>query len=242
MSADELTPRNQRENTTSAALSSYQDEPGGWASGELIRLFVVPAMVAVIFAGGVYWIRLRLPAASAGQPSTSIVQVHLLPRPDAAPIAMASVPHSNMENVVSRAEASLEKPEPTISDDPLPTPKAFSPGDAPPSNVMSAPSAMSGPADEVAAKFQQALLRHVARYQHYPNAARSLHLEGKVDTQFSMASDGTLLGVWVRTSSGQAVLDKEAIETIRRSQPLPPIPQELPERLNVRVQLEFDPS
>jgi protein TonB len=242
MSADELTPRNQQEDAAPAALLSYQDEPGGWPSGELIRLFIVPAMVAVLFVGGVYWIRLRLPAGSAGQPSTSIVQVHLLPRPDAAPIAIASVPHPVMENVASRADASLEQSEPTISDDPLPKPKAFSPADAPPSNVMSAPSAASGPADDVAAKFQQALLRHVARYQHYPNAARSLHLEGKVDTQFSMARDGTLLGVWVRTSSGQAVLDKEAIETIRRSQPLPPIPQELPERLNVRVQLEFDPS
>jgi protein TonB len=242
MSADGLTPRNEQENTTPAALLVYQDEPGGWPSGELIRLFVVPAMVAVLFVGGVYWIRLRLPAGSAGQPSTSVVEVHLLPRPEAAPIAVASVSHPATENVASRVEASLERPEPAISDDPAPKPKAFSPAEAPPSNVMSAPSATSGPANDVAAKFQQALLRHVARHQHYPNAASALHLEGKVDTQFSMARDGTLLGVWVRTSSGQAVLDKEAIETIRRSQPLPPIPQELPERLTVRVQLEFDPS
>jgi periplasmic protein TonB len=242
MTANELAPQDQQENTAPAALMPYQDEPGGWPSGELVRLFVVPAMVAVLFVGGVYWIRLRLPAGSAAQPSTSIVQVHLLPRPDAAPIAVTSASHPVMENVASRSDTALEKPEPAISDDPVPKPKALSPAEAPPSNVMSAPSAMSGPADDVAAKFQQALLRHVARYQHYPNAARALHLEGKVDTQFSMARDGTLLGVWVRTSSGQAVLDKEAIETIRRSQPLPPIPQELPGRLNVRVQLEFDPS
>ena len=35
---------------------------------------------------------------------------------------------------------------------------------------------------------------------------------------------------------------KEAIETIRRAQPLPPIPPELPDRLNIHVQLVFDPS
>jgi protein TonB len=38
------------------------------------------------------------------------------------------------------------------------------------------------------------------------------------------------------------LLDKEAMETIRRAQPLPPIPPELPERLNIHVQLVFDPS
>jgi protein TonB len=242
MSADELPPRNETGHAA-AALRSYQDEPGtGLSGGELLRLFMVPALVAVLFVGGVYWIRLRLPAGSTGQPSTSIIEVHLLPRPDAAPIAVASVSRPVTENVASRADASLEQPEPAISDDPAPKPKTFSPADAPPANVMSAPSAMSGPANDAAAKFQQALLRHVAQYQHYPSAARSRHLEGKVDTQFAMARDGTLLGVWVRTSSGQAVLDREAIETIRRSQPLPPIPQGLPGQLNIRVQLEFDPS
>jgi periplasmic protein TonB len=176
MSADQLPPRNEA-GRAAAALRSYQDEPG-LSGGELIRLFVVPALVAVVFVGGVYWIRLRLPAGSVGQPSTSVVQVHLLPRPDAAPIAVASVSHPVMENVASRADASLEEPEPTISDDPAPKPKPFSPADAPPSNVMSAPSAMSGPANDAAAKFQQALLRHVAQYQHYPSGRYAI-LDGQ---------------------------------------------------------------
>ena len=128
-----------------------------------------------------------------------------------------------------------------ISDDPVPVPRArtFAPEDAPPSNVMSATAAVSGPASSAAAKFQQTLLRHISRFQRYPSAAGSARL---VDTQFAMARDGTLLGVWVRTSSGQMLLDKEAIETIRRAQPLPPIPPELPDRLNIQMQLEFDPS
>jgi protein TonB len=107
---------------------------------------------------------------------------------------------------------------------------------------MSTPSAVTGPASSAVVRFQQTLLRHVARYQRYPSAARSLHLEGRVDMQFAISRDGTLLGVWVKTSSGQGVLDKEAIETIRRSQPLPSIPSELPDRLNIHVQLAFDPT
>jgi protein TonB len=246
MSIDEVLQRNERREMPSlaAALQPVRDETGAWPSGELLRLIIAPALVTVLLVGGVYWIRLQPPAGSLGQQQTSIVQVHLLPRPDSAPIAIASVPQSITDNVVSRAEVSLKEPDPTTSDEPVPVPtaKAFAPAEAPPSMVRSAPAAVSGPASSAAIKFQQALLRHVARYQHYPNAARALRLEGKVDTQFSMSRDGTLLGVWVKTSSGQAVLDNEAIETIRRAQPLPSIPPELPDRVNIHVQLVFDPS
>jgi periplasmic protein TonB len=247
MSAEEVQQGNENVAVPSlpAALLSYHDETGA-SSGELLRLLIAPALATVLLVGGVYWIRLQPPAGSLGQQSTSIVQVHLLPRPNSAPIAIASFPRSitDTDNVASRAEVSVKEPDPATSDEPVPVPtaRAFSPAEAPPSIVSSTPSPVSGPADSAAVKFQQALLRHVARYQHYPNAARALHLEGKVDTQFSMSRDGTLLGVWVKTSSGQAMLDKEAIETIRRAQPLPSIPPELPDRLNMHVQLVFDPS
>jgi protein TonB len=233
-----------QEKGQAAAPRSYRDETGTRSIGELLRLIGVPALATVLLVGGVYWIRLQPPAGSMGQQSASIVQVQLLPRPDPVPIAVASVSRPVAENVASRADASLKEPQPTMSDDPVPAarPRTFAPADTPPPNVMSSPSAVSGPASSAAIKFQQTLLRHVSRYQRYPNAARSMRLEGKVDTQFAMARDGTLLGVWVRTSSGQMLLDKEAIETIRRAQPLPHIPPGLPDRLNIQVLLEFDPS
>lgn len=225
-------------------LPPYDNETTAWSSGELLRLSIAPALVTLFLVGGVYWIRLQMPAGSTGQQQSSVVQVQLIPRPDSAPIVTASTSDSTTQTVLSRTETSLKELEPTRSDDPAPVPRArtVSPADSPPSNVLSSPSAVSGPANSAAAKFQQALLRHVAQYQRYPNAARSLHLQGKVDTQFAMGRDGQLLGVWVRTSSGQMMLDKEAIETIRRAQPLPPIPPELPDRLNIHVQLVFDPS
>ena len=245
MSADAVQQPNEgAELPPSARLPSSQDETAAWPSGETLRLIIAPALVTALLVGGVYWIRLQPPAGSFSQQQTSMVQVHLLPRPDAAPIVVAPVSPSITENIASRADVALRQPDPATTDDPVPapTPRAFSPAEEPPSLVRSAPSAASGPASTAAIKFQQALLRHVARYQHYPNAARSLHLEGKVDAQFSMSRDGTLLGVWVKTGSGQAVLDSEAIETIRRAQPLPAIPPELPDHLNVHVQLVFDPT
>lgn len=236
--------RRGNEKGRAALLRSYQDDDldATSSSGEFFRLVGIPALAAVLFVGGVYWIRMQSPAGSPGQQSAAIVQVQLLPRPNAVPIAVASVSQPETANVASRADASLKDLDRTPSDEPVPVPRArtFSPGDAPPPNVMSTPSAVSGPASSAAVKFQQALLRHVSRYQRYPNAARAMHLEGKVvDTQFTIARDGTLLGVWVRMSSGQLLLDKEAIETIRRAQPLPPIPPELPDRLNIHLELEF---
>lgn len=221
-----------------------EDDRDGWSSGELVRLFMAPVVVTVLLVGGVYWIRLQLPAGAVGQQQASVVQVHLLPRPDPVPIAVAAAAPSPTQNVASLADTSRKDPDPTPSEDPvaMPRTKAFLPAEAPPSNVTPAPSAVSGLSSSAALKFQQALLRHVKRQQRYPNVARPLHLKGTVDTQFAMSRDGTVLGVWVRTSSGQALLDNEAIETIRRAQPLPPIPPELPGRLNIHVQLEFDPS
>ena len=58
---------------------------------------------------------------------------------------------------------------------------------------------------------------------------------------FSIGRDGKLLGTWVKTSSGQAVLDQAAMDTILRAQPLPQIPPALPDSMKVEVALAFDP-
>ncbi|MCA6116432.1 energy transducer TonB [Bradyrhizobium sp. WSM 1738] len=244
MSFDEPQRRNQNGPASLAPgpLLSYEDESGTWSSGEVLRLFMVPGLATLLLVGGVYWIKLQTPSGSMGQQQASVVQVHLLPRPDPAPIVTASTSHSTAPEITSRTDTSSREPSPSTSDEAVSVPRAFSPAEAPPSAILSAPSAVSGPADSAAARFQQVLLRHVAHYQRYPHAARALRLQGRVDTQFSMSRDGKLLGVWVRTSSGQTVLDKEAMETIRRAQPLPSIPPELPDRLNIHVQLVFDPS
>jgi len=44
----------------------------------------------------------------------------------------------------------------------------------------------------------------------------------------------------VHSSSGYPVLDEAATETIRRAQPLPAIPPDLPEKLTILFPIEFD--
>lgn len=46
---------------------------------------------------------------------------------------------------------------------------------------------------------------------------------------FTVSRGGGVSGVRVSRSSGNPALDNEALATIRRAQPLPPIPPEVPQ-------------
>ncbi|WP_315833177.1 energy transducer TonB [Bradyrhizobium prioriisuperbiae] len=212
--------------------------------GEVLRLFLVPTIAAVLFVGGIYWVRQQLPAGPTGQDRASVVQVRLLPRSDPAPIPVGLESPPIAASVANRTDVPIDPSDSTaISDLTVTQPARDStPAEIAAPSVRPTPSPADAPPSSAAIRFQQALLRHVARYQRYPNAARLGRLQGSVETLFSMRRDGTLLGVWVKTSSGQAVLDSEAVDAIRRAQPLPSIPSGLPDRLNIRVTLVFEPS
>jgi protein TonB len=221
----------------------HQEDPGTCSSGELLRLFLVPTIATALLVGGVYWVRLRLPAGPAGQDQASIVQVHLLPRPEPAPIPVAGATQPLASSVASLTDTSVDDPDHPAGDDTpvVPWPPAPTQVDAPAPSVAPATSAIDAPPSAAIVEFQQALLRRVKRYKRYPNAVRLGRLQGSVETSFAMRRDGTVLGVWVKTSSGQAVLDKEAVDTIRRAQPLPPIPAGMPDPVNFDIVLAFAP-
>ncbi|WP_375785644.1 TonB family protein [Bradyrhizobium sp. Pha-3] len=242
MSADDSSGADGARGLSPMTRLFHPEDPGAWTSGEVLRLLLVPAIAALLFVGGIYWIRLQPPAGPASREQSSIVQVRLLPSPSPAPIPVAPVSQPQTATVASRTDVSPESSEPPL--DNLTAAPAREPMPAEPAvpSLRPTPSPADAPPNSVAVKFQQALLRHVARYQRYPNAALPGRLHGAVETLFSMRRDGTLLEVWVKTSSGQAVLDKAAVDAIRRAQPLPPIPSALPDRLNIQITLAFGPD
>ena len=229
---------------TVVAAYAREDEPGAWSSGEILRLLVTPVLVTLLFVGGVCWLRLQTTAGPTGPEQASIVQVHLIPRPDPADIPVVTSSQPVTTNVASLTDNQANESDRATPDDTATAPPAQMPlpVEAPAANIRPVPSSVSAPPNVATMKFQQALLRHIERYQHYPKAARLGRQQGTVDTLFSMRRDGTLVGVWVKNSSGQQVLDAEAVETIRRAQPLPAIPTGLPDQLTIQVQLAFDPS
>lgn len=208
----------------------------------LARLMWFPVLIGLLFIGGVYWMRVELAAAGGTPEQTTLVQVHLLPRPDPLPILVNSAPQSSAitppspvagstetpASIANEAFAALPTEEAVRSDPPLPSAGLKNTAEPVPNNAR--------------VTFRTELARHIARFQRYPKAAERQHLQGTVGTVFSINRDGKLLGVWVKTSSGQAVLDQAALDTIRRAQPLPAIPPALPDTLKVEVALGFDPS
>src|SRR5262249_29847812 len=77
----------------------YPEDPSTWSSGEVLRLLLTPAIVAVLFVGGISWVKLRLPASQPGRDDASTVQVHLLTRQAVAPPPDAETPQSTAPRV-----------------------------------------------------------------------------------------------------------------------------------------------
>lgn len=66
----------------------------------------------------------------------------------------------------------------------------------------------------------EALWGRVEQLKHYPHLARLNRWEGKVILRAVIKDDGELLSVDVVSSSGHAILDKDAVEILRKASPL----------------------
>lgn len=218
------------------------NDANAWPSGELLRLIFVPSIVVLLFIGGVYWLRLHADSAGGSPEPQSVVQVQLLPRPDPIPIPATDSKAESPTGAIAPGSVNEHSDDATAADHQVfaALPSEVSPATPELPSASQAPSS-DAPPDFATLQFREALLRHISRYQRYPKAAESRGLQGTVNARFSMDRRGKLLGVWIKRSSGQATLDQAAIDTIRRAQPLPPIPPVLPDSINVDIALGFDP-
>ncbi|HSE59725.1 MAG TPA: TonB family protein [Nitrospiraceae bacterium] len=66
----------------------------------------------------------------------------------------------------------------------------------------------------------EALWGRVEQLKHYPHLARLNRWEGKVILRAVIKDDGELLSVDIVSSSGHAILDKDAVEILRKASPL----------------------
>ncbi len=87
--------------------------------------------------------------------------------------------------------------------------------------------------------YSQQLMDHIRRYRGYPLSARRDHVEGQVILHFVMDREGHVLDAYIERSSGAPSLDAEALATISRAQPLPTIPDALPNRLSLTLPVTF---
>ena len=84
------------------------------------------------------------------------------------------------------------------------------------------------------------ILALLERNKRYPEAAQSRHQEGVAQVFFSLDRQGRVINSRVVRSSGAGVLDDEALALLRRAEPFPPPPPELPGvRVDITVPIRF---
>ena len=147
---------------------------------------------------------------------------------DAAPIEPPKVEEKPVEEVVQppsppqQAEVTLPQVEPEKVEKPKPE-------EQPP-----APETRAPPKNEHVGQFSQAgsnaynalVFGHLQRFKHYPKSARGTL--GKVEVSFVLNRAGEVIETAVTKSSGNGVLDRDALETLRRASPFPPFPAAKP--------------
>jgi periplasmic protein TonB len=106
-------------------------------------------------------------------------------------------------------------------------------------NIAQRPIAPAGPATPQAAPQQQPsasdlaayrdrLAAHLKPYQRYPALARARREEGLVLVDVTIRRDGGIVSMTIQQGSGSQSLDDEALATLKRADPLPAMPAEVP--------------
>ena len=234
-------PKRNLESLENRGADRYEGPPAASLPGLDTRwLWGIVVVVPVMLTAGVYWLH-HLPAGPDARAGGPIVEVRLVlepvrdPAPDTARPAVATS-QGRPEPMIE----ALHRPIPEETSVVASAPAVVTPGltfEHSPSVTTSKPRPV---AKGSASAFQRTLLSHIARFRRYPQLAR-FGEHGVAQVIFSMRRDGTVGEVWVRQSSGHLILDEAATETIRRAQPLPAIPQDLPDKLTILLPISFDP-
>lgn len=83
------------------------------------------------------------------------------------------------------------------------------------------------------------LLAHLEHYRRFPSRARAARQQGTVQIRFRMNRAGSVLTASVVKGSGFTTLDQAALDTLKRAEPLPAIPQDMPDEVELTIPVEF---
>ncbi len=79
------------------------------------------------------------------------------------------------------------------------------------------------------------------RNKRYPATARAHHEQGIAQLAFSIDREGRVVASRIIKSSGSSTLDQESLDLVKRAQPFPPPPPELPgAQISLTVPIRFN--
>jgi len=167
---------------------------------------------------------------------------HTAPASEAIPAAPPLAPPAPSREPAKPSEAVTEAltPRPVATAPAAIEARAMSPV-APAAQPFAASAAPPAPSNDAAvlASFQGRVMARLAQVKRYPPAARARREQGVAAVRFTLTGEGRVRTVALDRSSGSSLLDREALETVRRAQPLPRIPDELSDPLLLTVAVEF---
>ena len=80
------------------------------------------------------------------------------------------------------------------------------------------------------------------KHHEFPARAQRRNLYGATRVRFTIDRDGNLIGYEILASSGHRILDEAAIATLKRAEPFPPMPADLPgAQYAPDVEIKFTP-
>lgn len=78
--------------------------------------------------------------------------------------------------------------------------------------------------EEAMLKFEDRIKFQIQKNKYYPEIAKKLGIEGKVGISFDLLKDGQVEDIRILESSGNKILDSEAVNTIKKCIPFEKIP------------------
>ncbi len=112
---------------------------------------------------------------------------------------------------------------------------------APPvTEVVKAPEQSPAEVDNALGEYGNLLGRAIAKHKQYPRIAQTRGWQGDVLLDLKLDGNGKVLSATIRQGSGYEVLDKQALEMVRKASPFPAPPEALRNRtFNITVPVSF---
>ncbi|MCC7599080.1 TonB family protein [Janthinobacterium sp. FW305-129] len=163
------------------------------------------------------------PSRAIAKKAVPAIKQFVLPQPDAAPMP----PQAEAIAAVADVRPAPVTPAPvaTASVAAAPPSPALPPA---PQELRSGVSSWEGK-----------VLARMERFRRYPTASRAKQEQGVVYLRCRIDRDGQVLAAAIERSSGSPALDQAALDTLQRAAPLPRIPKERPDPLELSIPVEF---
>ncbi len=213
--------------------------------GELRRWVLCAAVVLGLHAAGATLLA-RWHEPLVGDDADTAVFVNLTPIPgapsespnDVAPGPLQQFettpePEPQPEKPEAKVEEKIEPPPPVPNAEvALPPPEAVKPPDRPKATTPPVPATTAPPRPRppsaATASWNRKIVMQIERHKGYPAAAQARHEQGVAQLAFTIDRQGKVVASRIVRTSGFALLDQETIATVRRAQPFPPPPPEVP--------------